>query len=311
MLTITEHEELKIKKFMTALNVDYSSIELISKDNKLYTTKDNMEIKELLYYLLLFFPDAHSFTLMKKGSSLNLFVNTFNKRTLINLEIKKDNHYETAQIGNYLFSNVLLKKFIDFLEDKDDMYECKEDLSFPFIGNVQITARVFDKSITIKLKKESIKKSYILNRNVLYVGENIFYKARFNVKFYELDVNEHLKLPVYTQNIVDEYNKTISKMFSDLSQITTAVYKTTSIFVELKYTSDDIIDIHIPVYFHFSRQCLDNSILNYMVDNYTLFYKPVFNNFIKLVANTTDIDNNYETAEQFKDYMTMLKMFKI
>lgn len=309
MLTITEHEELKIKKLMTAINVDYSSIELISKDNKLYTTKNNMEIKELLYYLILFFPDAHSFTLIKKGSLLNVFVNTFNKRTLINLEIKKDNHYETAQIGNYVFSNVLLKKFIDFLEDKNDLYECKENLTFPFIGNVQINAMVFDKSITIKLNKESIKKSYILNRNVLYVGDNVFYKARCNIKGFEIDVTENFKLPVYTQNIVDEYNETISKMFSELSQITYSGYKNT--LVELRFISDGMVDIHIPVYFSFLRQYLDKPILNYIVDNYTLFYKPVFNNLIKLIANTTDIDNNYETAEQFKDYMTMLKMFKI
>lgn len=315
MLTIEKHEMTVANSFLKLLGTDMSAIEFICKNKTYYNTKTKEDLKDVLSYIILKHPIISDIHLSKGINGINIRVRSAGR--LINLDAicLPDNNYKTIEIDGITFLNTYFNRHIkNILKTEFFHDDFIDNINVPLCGYYCIRSATMGQDATIRLLKvNNFINNVTMKSNVLYLQENPYYIIDIDNldNFVDDDV---IKLNNSIKHKLQLYKTTIDKVFNHLISVTENIYLYTDSDLKLKLQYKDNEEIHPSILKNYNLSVTEkNIILDYLIENYEVFYNPIFAYFIEsCVGSENDgITGEFKSAEGLKDCLTVIKMLKI
>ena len=151
-----------------------------------------------------------------------------------------------------------------------------------------------------------------MKSNVLYLQEKPYYIIDLsnldNFVDGVITINDNIKEQLQL------YKITVDKVFNHLMRVTDNIYVLRETDLKLKLEQKDNEEIQVTVIKKYNISKSDKNIaLDYLIDNYNVFYNPIFSNFIEdfFGIQKESIMGEFKSPEAFKDYLITVKMLKI
>lgn len=315
MLTIETHEMTIANSFLKLLGADMSAIEFICKDKTYYNTKTKEELKDILSYILLKHPIISDIHLSKGINGINIRVRSAGNLIALNPICVPENNYKTIEIDGIKFLNTYFNRHIkNILKTEFFHDDFTDNINIPLCGSYCLRSATMGQDATIRLLKvNNFINNVTMKSNVLYLQENPYYIIDIaNLdSFVDDDV---IKLNDSLKYQLQLYKTTIDKLFIHLISVTKNIYLYIESDLKLKLQYKDNEEIHPTILKNYNFSTNEkNVVLDYLLENYEVFYNPIFSYFIEsYVRLENDVTTgDFESAEALKDYLTVIKMLKI
>lgn len=314
MLTIETHEMTIANSFLKLLGTDMSAIEFICKDKTYYNTKTKEEVKDILSYILWKHPNISDIHLSTGINGINIRVRSAGNFVNLNAICLPDNHYKTIEIDGIKFLNTYFNRHIKNILNKKFVYEdFLDNINIPLCGSYRLRSGTMGKDATIRLLKvNSFIDNITMKSNVLYLQANPYYV----IDMPKLDsfVSDVIKLNDNIKNQLQFYKINVDKVFNHLMSITNNIYVFKETDLKLKLEQKDNDEIQATVLKNYKLSITEkNLVIDYLIDNYEVFYNPIFSYFIESCVGIEKdlIIGEFKSSEALKDYLTTMKMLKI
>jgi hypothetical protein len=315
MLTIETHEMTIANSFLKLLGTDMSAIEFICKNEIYYNTKTKEELKDVLSYILLKHPHISDIHLSKGMKGISFRVRNSGNFINLNAVCLPDNNYRTIEIDGITFLNTYFNRHIKNISNIQYVQEdFIDNINVPLFGSYRIRSATMGQDASLRLLKvNSLIDNVKMKINVLYLQENPYYVIDIaNLdSFIDDDI---IKLNDSIKHQLKLYKTTINKVFNHINSVTENIYLYTESNLRLKLQYQDNEEIQATILKNYNLSINEkNLVLDYLIENYEVFYNPIFAYFIE---NCVELENDgttceFKSAEALKDYLTVIKMMKI
>ena len=314
MLTIEPHEMYIANRFLSKLGSTMNTIDFVCKNNTYYNTKTKEELKDILSYILCKYPNISDIHLSKGVNGLIIRVRTAGNLINLNAICLPANNYKTIEIDGITFLNTYFNRHIKNISNTKFIHEdFIDNINVPLCGSYRLRSGTMGKDATIRLlKANSFIDDITIKSNVLYLQENPYYVIdMFNLDRFISDViniNDNIK------NQIQLYKINVNKVFNHLMHITDNIYLFKETEFKLKLEQKDNDEIQATVLKNYNFSTTDkNIIIDYLIDNYEVFYNSIFSYFIENCVGLGNdiIIGEFKSAEALKDYLTTIKMLRI
>jgi hypothetical protein len=315
MLTIETHEMTIANSFLKLLGADMSAIEFICKDKTYYNTKTKEELKDILSHILLKHPLISDIHLSKDINGINIRIRSAGRLINLNAICLSANNYKTIEIDGITFLNTYFNRHIkNILNTQHLQDDFLDNINVPLCGSYRLRSATIGKEATIRLLKvNSFLDNETMNSNVLYLQDNPYYIIDIaNLDSFIGDnvikLNDNIKYQLQL------YKTTIKKLFHHLIRVTENIYLYTESDFKLKLQHQDNEEIQATILKNYNFSTNEkNVVLDYLLENYEVFYNPIFSYFIESCVRLENdgTTSEFKSAEAFKDYLTVIKMLKI
>jgi len=320
MLNIEEKEKNKIEKLLNQLSSNIDKIDYIKKDNIYYDNKTKEPINDVLTYIFGTFGPISDLHLVLHSPNGNIGIGGRHNGTMFDtkLIISPTDNYSKATYNNINYDTRSLKIIIDSLvADNNDIpvatRDYQEFINIPSFGAYKARHSHAGRDAITRLlpinKKED--ENYI-NYDLLKIDENITYIIKVEVIDGELSHNNRIILNNEVKDKITIYYNSLDKMFQQYKNKIN-FYQSNRLKIILEYNGDTDIKVSIQDGYYITRDEMDTTVLNYVLDNLNDFYNPVFNSFIEdLTQSKLDpIMGDFQSVDDLKNYLLVLKMQKI
>lgn len=315
MLTIETNEMTIANSFLKLLGTDMSAIEFICKNETYYNTKTKEELKDILSYILLKHPLISDIHLSKNIDGINIRVRSAGSLINLNAICLAANNYKTIEIDGITFLNAYFNRHIKNILNTEHVQEDFLDIiNVPLCGSYRIRSATIGQSATFRLLKvNSFLDNVTMKSNVLYLQKNPYYVIDISNldSFVDDDI---IKLNDNIKHQLQLYKTTIDKVFIHLISVTENIYLYTESDLKLKLQYQDNEEIHPTILKNYNLSMTEkNIVLDYLIENYEVFYNPIFSYFIESCVGLENdgTTSEFKSAEALKDYLTVIKMLKI
>ena len=313
MLTLAPHEMNIANSFLKTLETDITNIQFINKNNTYYNAKTKEEIKDFLSYVMLHYPLTSDIYISKGTTGINI-TSSFAGVLQINAVCLPENNYETIEIDGISFLNTYFNRHIkNILNAKHIQEDFIDMINVPLYGSYKLRSSLMgnDASVSLLRLNGSIDNP-TMKSNVLYLQEKPYYIIDLsnldNFVDGVITINDNIKEQLQL------YKITVDKVFNHLMRVTDNIYVLRETDLKLKLEQKDNEEIQVTVIKKYNISKSDKNIaLDYLIDNYNVFYNPIFSNFIEdfFGIQKESIMGEFKSPEAFKDYLITVKMLKI
>lgn len=313
MLTLAPHEMNIANSFLKTLETDITNIQFINKNNTYYNAKTKEEIKDFLSYVMLHYPLTSDIYISKGTKGINI-TSSFAGVLQINAVCLPENNYETIEIDGISFLNTYFNRHIkNILNAKHIQEDFIDMINVPLYGSYKLRSSLMGNDASVRLLRlNGSIDNPTMKSNVLYLQEKPYYIIDLsnldNFVDGVITINDNIKEQLQL------YKITVDKVFNHLMRVTDNIYVLRETDLKLKLEQKDNEEIQVTVIKKYNISKSDKNIaLDYLIDNYNVFYNPIFSNFIEdfIGIQKESIMGEFKSPEAFKDYLITVKMLKI
>jgi hypothetical protein len=314
MLTLAPHEINIANSFLKPLEIDITNIQFINKNNTYYNAKTKEEIKDFLSYVILHYPLTSDIYISKGIKGINI-TSSFAGVLQINAVCLPENNYETIEIDGISFLNTCFNRHIkNILNAKHIQEDFIDMINVPLYGSYKLRSSSMGNDASVRLLRiNGSIDNPTMKSNVLYLQEKPYYIIDLSnldnfVSDGVITINDKIKEQLQL------YKITVDKVFNHLMRVTDNIYILRETDLKLKLEQKDNEEIKATVIKKYNIAKSDKKlVLDYLIDNYKVFYDPIFSNFIEncVGVEKDEIIGDFKSPEALKDYLTAIKMLKI
>lgn len=315
MLKLEQHEINTANSFLKSLGANIKDIEFIHKNNTYYNTKTKEELKDLLSYILLKYPLISDIHISKRSNGIDIRSRMAGNLQNLNATCLPDNNYATIEIDGITFLNSYFNRHIkNILNTQHDQEDFIDDISIPLCGSYRLRSSTRGEDACIRLLKvNNLINNPTMKSNVLYLQEKPYYIIDILKLDGSVDHNV-IKLTDNIKEMLELYKKNIDKVFNHLTSLTENIYLSTASDFKLKLEQKKDSEIKATILKNYNFSTIEkNIVLDYLINNYKVFYNPVFSYFIEdcIGLEKDSIIGEFKSPEALLDYLTAIKMLKI
>ena len=315
MLTLDLHELNIANSFLSSLGTNMESIEFIHKNNLYYNSKTKEELKDILSYILLKHPLTSDIHIRKGMNGIRLHASITGQSHNLNAKCTKDDNYKTIEIDGIIFLNSYFNRHIkNILTPEYIQEDFIDNVSVPLFGSYRLRSATAGEDASIRLLRiNGFVDNSTMKSNVLYLDEKPYYIIDLSnldnfVSDGVITINDNIKEQLRL------YKITVDKVFNHLMRVTDNIYFLRETDLKLKLEQKDNEEIQATVIKKYNIAKSDKNLaLDYLIDNYKVFYNPIFSNFIEncVGVEKDETIGDFKSPEAFKDYLITMKMLKI
>lgn len=315
MLTLDPNEINIANSFLRTLGTNIEAIEFIHKNNTYYNSKTKEELKDILSYILLKHPNTSDIHIGKGMNGVRIQVRIAGQSHNLSVKCTKVNNYKTIEIDGIIFLNSYFTRHIKNILNPEYIQEDFIDhVSIPLCGSYRLRSATAGQDAIIRLLKMNNRvDESLIKSNVLYLQEKPYYIIDATTLEGFLDESS-IKLTDSIKEQFQLYKTTISDVFNHLTHLTNTPYYVSDLDLKLKLEQQENQEIKATVlknYMFLIKE--ENMIIDYLIENYKVFYNPIFSHFIEncLGVEKDGIIGDFKSPEALKDYIIAIKMLKI